>query len=161
MRAIGGHWSHAGGWSVSRRHASLKYPRNADWWSGETHWRDLPGGGWGVLSACKRCLRKPLRSGTRRVSGRSLGADWATLQELPTQGQRSLTERCQMQWDTPRERETDYQIRLLLTSPPLSLPPFLSVWVCSCVMTHHQPLSVNAAATSPYIAVCLRVYSWV
>ncbi len=140
MRAIGGHWSHAGGWSVSRRHASLKYARNAEWWPEETHGETCQGVG-GVfyqhVSAVWGSLSAPERDASRAARSALIGQ----LQELLTQGQRSLTERCQMQWDTPRERETDYQIRLLLTSPPLSLPPSLSLG-CVPVLWHTTSLSL-------------------
>ncbi len=67
-----------------------------------------------------------LRSGTRCVgkintslSGRSLSADWAAIGISDARSK--VSERCQMQWDRQRERETDYQIRSLLTSLCLSL----------------------------------------
>ncbi len=180
MCAIDGHWfvtlwMIARG-SLERLQAARFTEVSEECWSRETTERPA---GRSILSACKGCLWKPavapespraLSSGTRCVgkintslSGRSLSADWAAIGISDARSK--VSERCQMQWDRQRERETDYQIRSLLTSLSLSSPLGLGVsWVCSCIMTHKQPFSVNAGAaeaTSPYITVCLRSYLWV
>ncbi len=134
MRAIGGHWSHAGGWSVSRRHASLKYARNAEWWSEETH-GETWGGGFEEAS--------PLRSATRLGPlARSLGADWAT---TGTSNARSKVS----DWAMPdavrhTEGERDRLPNKVASDLPSSLPPSLPFSRSGCVpvLWHTTSLSL-------------------